>query len=487
MRAPAILGLAVSLLGGAVSPGSGHAQQAMPLPAPARVDVDTLGVDASLRFHDGHTPSASDSDSAAAPVWEPVTADPWRALGEVTLANVFAVGINVLWRDEPSTHPGSWWDNLNGGWEWDTNPIRVNSFEHPWAGATYFNIGRANGLSFDASLPAAAIGSLMWELFGEPRPPSANDLVATTLGGATLGEPLYRLSLIVLDNEAAGLDRFWREATVFIFNPGLGLSRLSRGQSWRFGANPPMHRPALLRGDLGMGAIRLAPAEGLPGPDADAALLRFSLDYGDPFDGRKIRPFSTFNGILEMTSLNAVLTRLGVRGLATEFSEDGASKNRIVGLFIDFDYRWDGRVGIGTQGVGLGMLSRLGSERWRVLTDVSAEAVPLLASTDRWAHPVVDRDYEFGSGLGGRAAAQLQHEGDRILSGDLRAYWSVTLNGASTSKIIQMAEVEARTPRLGPLALGMSYRLYRQSSTYDDRPTGHASMSSVSLFLTSGF
>ena len=78
----------------------------------------------------------------------------------------------MLWRDEPSTHPGSWWDNIQGGWEWDTNPIRVNSFEHPWAGAAYYNVARANGLSFYAALPATAAGSLMWELFGEPRPPA---------------------------------------------------------------------------------------------------------------------------------------------------------------------------------------------------------------------------------------------------------------------------------------------------------------------------
>jgi len=409
-----------------------------------------------------------------------------RALGGIAVTNVLAIGINVLWRDEPSTHPGSWWDNIQGGWEWDTNPIRVNSFEHPWAGAVYYNVARANGLSFYAALPATAAGSLMWELFGEPRPPATNDVLTTTLGGIALGEPLRRLSLVVLDNQASGFNRIWRETVVFVFNPGLGLDRLSRGQLWSAGANSPDRRPQALAGQVEMGAVRLTPAGGSPGQPADAAILRFGLQYGDPFDGEKVSPFSSFSGTMEMSSLSAVLTQLGARGIIASLGQRDGPTDKVVGVFLDFDYRWDGRVGFAEQSVGLGLLSRFGSERWRVKTDLSAEVVPLLASTDRWSTPATGRYYEFGSGLGGRAVAQLEHHGRRLVSGSLRAYWAVTLNGASSSKLIQIAEIEARTPPLGPLSLGANYRLYRQSSQYDDRRTGNESMSSFSIFLSSG-
>lgn len=407
-------------------------------------------------------------------------------MGGIAVTNVLAIGINVLWRDEPSTSPGSWWDNINGGWEWDTNPIRVNSFEHPWAGAVYYNVARANGLSFYAALPATAAGSLMWELFGEPRPPATNDLLTTTFGGVALGEPLRRMSEIVLDNQASGFDRFWREATVFVFNPGLGLDRLSRGQLWRAGPNPQDHRPSLLRGSFGFGAGRLAPADGSPGTDAEAALARFTLRYGDPFDGTDVSPFSSFDMTMELSSLSAVLTQLGARGMITPLGRKEGPTDRVVGLFLDFDYRWDGRVGFAEQSFGLGMLTQFGNERWRLQTDLSAELAPLIASTDRWATPAVGRYYDFGSGLGGRAVARLKHNGRQLLSGSLRAYWSVTLDGASENKLIQIAEVEARTPPLGPLWLGANFRLYRQSSDYGDRPTGEESMSSVSVFVSSG-
>jgi hypothetical protein len=471
-------------------PAAGLAQLT---PAPRGTYPDESGALDDLAFV-GALPVDTISGSAAAPgdtltrdsEWtDPVPNVP-RALGGIAFTNVLAVGINVLWRDEPSTNPGSWWDNLQGGWEWDTNPIRVNSFEHPWAGAAYYNVARANGLSFYAAIPATAAGSVMWELFGEPRPPSTNDVLTTTLGGIALGEPLHRMSLIVLDNQASGFNRFWREAVVFVFNPGLGLDRLSRGQLWNKGANPPGHNPQVLAGQVEMGAVRLTPGGGSPAQPADAAILRFGLQYGDPFNEEKISPFSSFSGTVEMSSLSAVLTQLGARGIITAIGKKEGPTDRVLGVFLDFDYRWDGRVGFAEQSLGLGLLSRFGDERWRVKTDLSAELVPLLASTDRWARPATERYYEFGSGLGGRAVAQLEHHGRRLVFGSLRAYWSATLDGASSSKLIQIAEIEARTPPIGPLSLGANYRLYRQSSRYDDRRTGNESMSSFSIFLSSG-
>ena len=482
--------IAVCLIVSLAIPAVGLAQQAQIPPGGTSGDSTTLD---DLAFIDG-TPVDTDSTSGLASVdtltldseWVAPPTNVPRALGGIAIANVLAVGINVLWRDEPSTRPGSWWDNIQGGWEWDTNPIRVNYFEHPWAGAVYYNIARANGLSFYAALPATAAGSLFWELFGEPRPPATNDVITTTVGGIALGEPLRRLSLIVLDNQASGFNRFWREAAVFLFNPGLGLDRLSRGQMWRPGPNQPDRRPGVLKGNIGMGAVRLEPAGGSLGIPADAALLRFGLQYGDPFDGEKVSPFSSFAGTMEMSSLSAVLTQLGARGIIASIGERDGPTDRVVGVFLDFDYRWDGRVGFAEQSIGLGLLSRFGNEQWRVKTDLSAEAVPLLASTDRFATSVSVRYYEFGSGLGGRAVAQLEHNGHRLLFGSLRAYWAATLAGASSSKLIQIAEFEARTPPLGPLSLGAGYRLYRQSSQYTNRSTGSESMSSFSVFLSSG-
>ena len=73
----------------------------------------------------------------------------------------------------------------------------------------------------------------------------------------------------------------------------------------------------VLAGQVEMGAVRLTPAGGSPAQPADAAILRFGLQYGDPFNGEKISPFSSFSGTVEMSSLSAVLTQLGARGIIT--------------------------------------------------------------------------------------------------------------------------------------------------------------------------
>ena len=232
MRTVTLVALVLLAAGEWCTPSVGRAQQP-PVDSPQSTEGSLAGTNRSA------TDAEADSDLRGDPAWQQPAPNLPRAAAGVATVNVLAIGINILWRDEPATNPGSWWDNINGGWEWDPNPIRVNAFEHPWAGAAYYNMARANGLSVYASMPLTLAGSLMWELVGEPRPPSTNDLVTTTLGGVVLGEPLRLMSMELLDNQAAGLNRFLREAAVFVFNPGLGLDRLSRGQSWATGSNPP--------------------------------------------------------------------------------------------------------------------------------------------------------------------------------------------------------------------------------------------------------
>ena len=231
--------------------------------------------------------------------------------------NGAAVAINNLARDLPSTRPSTWWRNIRGGWNWDGNNISTNNIEHPYGGAVYYNVARSNGLSFWASAPVTVAGSLMWELFGEPVPPSLNDVIITSLSGITLGEATRRLSTLVLNNHARGIDRVWRETAVLFFNPGMGLDRLSRGQTWQQRANPPDRRPENLRAILAVGARRLTlPVSGTSPTRMNVAVATFDLQYGDPFGGTKVHPFSSFTFRTELaTGPSTTVTELGTRGI----------------------------------------------------------------------------------------------------------------------------------------------------------------------------
>ena len=452
--------------------GMVHAAQSTPLPQPGtRMAV---AADSVKSKPDGLTP------------WTPVGPAVARSLAEITFINAVALGVNILARDIRSPSPVTWWDNIRGGWEWDPNDIRVNHLEHPWAGAAYFNSARANGLSFWGSVPMALTGSLMWELFGESKPPSTNDLLSTTLTGVGLGEPLRRLSLIVVDEESTGLDRLWREVVVFIGNPGLGLSRLSRGQSWTRRENPPGRRPDAMRGEVAAGARSFARADGTE--PIRSPLLGLNVEYGDPFADRTRGPFSFFSAGMEIvTSSPDGLGSLNVRGLLTPLGAGHQAATHRGGIFMDFDYRRDGAVEFAQHSFSIGLLSRTpAGGRFRLATDVSASAVPILAVYDRYSKPLTGRRYDYGAGVGARAHARLELRGRRVLWASGRAYWAPTLDGASETKAVQIANIDARLPLIWSVSLGASYELYRQGSTYDSRQTEAERVSSFSLFLSTG-
>ena len=464
----------------------------MASPLQRMILVSVLLASPAGRLAHAQQPPAVDSVASAAAAghvlrpWAPRRPAVARTLVEITFINAISAGINTIARDIVSPSPESWWQNIQGGWSWDPNDIRVNHIEHPWAGAAYFNSARANGLSFWGAAPMALTGSLMWELFGEAKPPSTNDLLSTTLGGVALGEPLRRLALIMLDEESSGLDRLWREVAVFLINPGLGLNRVSRGESWTRRQNPVARHPGAFRGGATIGARRF----GLPDQTRlDTPLLSFAVDYGDPFEAGPRTPFSWFSGSLElMTSSPDGLGTLSARGLLAAFGDDDRANTHVGGIFMDFDYRRDGVVEFAEQSFGVGLLSRaaLGAGL-RIATDVSAEAVPILAVRDLHGRAMTGRRYDYGAGLGARALAGLEYHGRRLLSVSGRAYWGPTLNGASESKLVQLASADARLPLVGSLSVGASYHWYRQVSAYADRPREIQRVGGLSVFLASGY
>jgi len=399
----------------------------------------------------------------------------------MVLLNGAAVAINHLMRDLPMTRPETWSRNLRGGWTWDGNNLQTNNIEHPYGGAVYYNVARANGLSFWAAAPVTFSGSLMWELFGEPVPPSPNDLIITSLSGVTFGEALRQLSLVVLDNRATGLSRVWREAAVLLFNPGLGVDRLSRGQTWQQRANPPDHRPTTMSTTVEVGAKRMTRPEA---STIDVAAVSFDVRVGDPF-AEKIGPFSTFRFTAELNSgPSTTLAEVSTRGIIAALGRHDGPSRRVVGIFMDFDYQWNAAYQFSDQSFGLGWLSRAGGQRWRLDTDVSAELLPLMASSDPYANALLRRSYDYGSGVGGRAFIHVDHRDFRILSAGYRAYWSATVSGASQSKLVQFATVEARAPLPLGLAVGANYTMYHQRSTYDELPAASVSLPSWSVFIS---
>ena len=124
-------------------------------------------------------------------------------------------------------------DNFKHGFVWDNDNLGTNMFFHPYHGNLYFNSARSNGYNFWQSGLFALGGSAMWELFMENEYPSANDIIATPIGGMALGETLYRTSDLILDDRATGTERLGREIATFLVSPMRGMMRIVNGDAWR--------------------------------------------------------------------------------------------------------------------------------------------------------------------------------------------------------------------------------------------------------------
>ena len=96
--------------------------------------------------------------------------------------------------------------NLRATWVVDNDPYDINQLGHPYQGSMYHGFARASGPRFlgrrsATRSPAALLGDR-----GETTPPSKNDQVASGIGGAFLGEALFRMSNLLLERQRHGAD-----------------------------------------------------------------------------------------------------------------------------------------------------------------------------------------------------------------------------------------------------------------------------------------
>lgn len=366
--------------------------------------------------------------------------------------------------------PKTWWDNISGRWEWDEDSFHINQWGHPYQGSLYFNSLRTNGYGFWTSAGAAWAGSFLWECCAETKRGSLNDMANTALGGTVLGEMLYRVSALTLDNAATGRGRAAREIAATIINPVRGFNRLARGQMNDHAANPEEWRAEWLQGVLDLGWIGLGSVSATGSTPASGAVMRLGLLYGDPIRDMPRRPFSAFAAAVDLTTLpNAGMFRVLARGsLGGTTLGDGAGATHVAAANLAFAFFQNPAYEFGAQTVMAGVLSR-----WRLapgaslLTEAHVRGMVLGAvRTDSTAHPADRRSYDYGPGLGGELSASLFVRGRGTVRLDYTPMWLHTVSGTASNHVLQAAFAEARVELTPQLALGTSYFLARRRSTY---------------------
>jgi hypothetical protein len=358
-------------------------------------------------------------------------------------------------------------ENVRRGFEWDGNNFWTNQFYHPAHGSLHFTVARAGGYNYWASSLWALAGSWLWENAGETNPPSTNDVVNSTLGGIALGEPLFRLSTLVVDNEARGGERVARELGGFLVAPGAELSRVLSGDAFRRQPNPAERIPSRGLYAFRSGYRSLAD-DGAGAATSENVYLEIDVDYGDPFDGSSNTPFRHFDFDLlyNVNDPYHMIGKIKVAGLihGRGVGDDG---NDMVGWFQHFDFFDNPAYEFGSQSVGAGYLARrpvLGA----LALDAAAHLKGILLSATRTDYRVSGRSYDFGMGLGYEVSLSLGLGARGFVTFARGESFVASIEGAGADHRVGLTTVSAGAPLLYFLAAGADYVRYDADRDYED-------------------
>ncbi|MBR4388085.1 MAG: DUF3943 domain-containing protein [Prevotella sp.] len=306
-------------------------------------------------------------------------------------------------------------DNFKNAFVWDNDNFNTNLFAHPYHGNLYFNSARSNGLNYWQSFPCTVGGSLMWEFFGEITPPAINDLMATTIGGACIGEITFRISDLFYDDRQVGFNRFLRELGGALFSPMKGLKRILTGEAWKVKDSHYLYHDYSripVRYSLSLGFRYLADDRALFRGEHNP-YLELTVEYGDPYDNEENKPFSYFrsNVTLDFSSSQPLFSRLNLLGRIWGTSVCDTKKFEAdFGIFQHFNYYNSEAVKDGTDlipyriseaaSVGPGLIYRFPqlSERMDLEQRLFLSGILLGGSLSDYLH-IQNRDYNMGSGL----------------------------------------------------------------------------------------
>ena len=427
--------------------------------------------------------------SSARDAWGTTVSPGWAA-AEVLAINFGASMFNEYVRQANFNQisPRSFWDNMEEGFTYDDNKFKTNQFIHPFNGSTYYNSGRANGLSFWPSTISSIVGAFIWEAMGETHPMSVNDMIATGIGGIAFGETTYRLSSAVLDNRTSGSGRTWREIGGFLIDPVRGFNRALSGQATRVQGNPSNPydwRPPRYFTGLGAGARITGKGESITDSTQTQALIDFYVNHGSPFENERRKPWDHFDMGAQLNGDDKVpLGRFQIRGdLYSRVLGNPNTKKNAFAISQYFDYVNNNAYEFGGQSFGLTWYSRfrpsatIGIQTrvdalWNAMAAINSDYsfLAVVANQERF------REYDYGTGAGFMAEAASFRKGQPLLSLAYRfqyiavrngSIWNPSETGSNADHFVQALFARANVPIRGPMSLGLDGGLFLRDSHYD--------------------
>jgi Domain of unknown function (DUF3943) len=358
--------------------------------------------------------------------------------------------------------------NLRGPWVVDDDPFQINQLLHPYQGAMYHDIARSSGLNYWQGLAYTFAGSALWEIASEATPPSRNDQITTSTAGPFLGEPLFRVSRLLLDRRN-GPPGGWRTLAATVISPPAGINHMLFGDRFDPAARDVV--PAVdIRAHVGVGATLTSHRPRVSA--SNRQLVGFSVEYGLPGKAgyAHVQPFDYF--LIDGTASTANgFESVSSRGLVVGRNyQAGAAAHGVWGLYGTYDYLDPDVFRLSSTALSFGTTA----QSW-LSTSMTLHSTALLgfgyASTQS-AHGPADRGRRYG-------VAPQALLGLRLIAGS-RASLDLTLREYFVSDLAPVSTVQhdrifrgdtALTLRLvGHHAFGVKYSLSRRRTSHPDVP-----------------
>ena len=329
-----------------------------------------------------------------------------------------------------SVTPSTAWRHLTKGpWGFDGDSFRVNQLQHPYQGTVYQGFARSAGLGFWESSIYTFLGSFVWEVAGETTKPSINDQVASGIGGSFLGEPLFRMSSLILEDGGYN-PGFWRELSAAVISPPAGFNRHVFGD--RFKGVFPSHSPATFT-RVRLGATLTQAGTGTGEVDRNEVTGEYFLAYGLPGkDGYTYdRPFDYFDFQFTAVASRNVLENFMTRGLLLgKKYQVGDDYRGVWGLYGSFDYISPQVFRVSSTVLALGTTGQWWLTRAIALQGSAFGGIGYGAGGI--VHPIEERDYHYGGTGHGLLAARLIFGDKAMLDITGREYYISGLGSTQT-------------------------------------------------------
>jgi hypothetical protein len=383
-----------------------------------------------------------------------------------------------------SVTPSIIWKHITKGpWGFDGDSFQVNQLQHPYQGAVYQGFARSAGLGFWESSAYTFLGSFLWEVAGETTKPSINDQVASGIGGSLLGEPLFRLSSLVLEDGGYN-PGFWRELGAAVLSPPTGFNRHVFGD--RFKGVFPSHSPATFT-RVRLGASITDHAVG-PGADNNVdrteGTVDYTLAYGLPGkDGYTYdRPFDYFD-----FQFTAVTSRNGFENLITrgllygKKYEAGDDYRGVWGLYGSFDYISPQVFRVSSTVLSVGTTGQWWLSRAVALQGSAIGGIGYGAAGT--VHPSEARDYHYGATGHGLLAARLILGDKAMFDMTAREYYISGLGSTRTdgSERIFRGNASFTVSVYKRHGIGIQYVTSRRDASSPDIPGTHQRIGAWSI------